>query len=221
MVSETQPQGEASPSPAQRRTMQYSYNSVQTTEPVVALTFDDGPHATNTPKLLDLLKSKGVKATFFVVGQNVQEYPDIARRIVAEGHEIANHSWSHVAYTRISEASARSQTQRTQEAIKKATGVDAANFRPPYGAITAGQKKWLYEDYQLRTIIWSVDPFDWKRPGSSVVAQRLISGAHPGAILLVHDIHAPTIAAMPRTLDGLLERGYRFVTVSELLAMDQ
>lgn len=213
------PKVEASPSPTPHGPRN-TYTQIHTTEKVVALTFDDGPHATNTLRLLKLLKERGVKATFFLVGENVEEYPDIVRQIAADGHELANHSWSHPSYLKLSSQAAHSQTERTQAAIEKIVGYRPKMFRPPYGATNATIKAWTEADFGMKTILWSVDPLDWKRPGPSVVAQRIISGAGPGGIILAHDIHEPTIDAMPKAIDSLLAAGYRFATVSELIALE-
>jgi peptidoglycan/xylan/chitin deacetylase (PgdA/CDA1 family) len=94
-------------------------------------------------------------------------------------------------------------------------------LRPPYGAITARQKEWIEKQFGLSVIIWSVDPFDWKRPGASVIEQRILAGARPGAIILSHDIHKQTVDAMPATLDALAAKGFKFVTVSQLIAMNK
>lgn len=199
---------------------QNSYSRVPISEPYIAMTFDDGPHPSNTPRLLDILKQRNIKATFFVVGTNVRAYPQIMRRMVAEGHEIANHTNSHAYLTKISSDAIRRELSVTHQAIVSATGIAPRVMRPPYGAITADQKAWIKSEFGYPSIMWSVDPEDWKRPGVSVVTSRLVSGASPGGILLAHDIHAPTIDAMPSTLDQLLAKGYRFVTVSQLIAME-
>lgn len=206
--------------PAARPT-RHTYNSCNVDGPYVAMTFDDGPHAQLTPKLLDILKARGIKATFYVVGQNVQQYPDIARRIVAEGHEIANHTWNHPSLPKLGAEGVRKQIESTNAAIVAATGVKPTNMRPPYGATNAALNKRLDEQYGLKVILWSVDPLDWKYRNSKRVATQIIQGAHPGAIILAHDIHATTVNAMPEALDALLAKGYKFVTVSELIAMDR
>lgn len=190
-------------------------------QPYIALTFDDGPHPQNTPRLLDILKARNAKATFFVVGTNARRYPDILRRIVAEGHEIGNHSNNHPALSKLSDEGVRKELQSCHDAVLSATGVPPKSMRPPYGAITAAQKAWVKREFGYSSILWSVDPLDWKRPGSSVVASRLVAGASPGGILLCHDIHAGTIDAIPQVLDQLLAKGYRFVTVTQLLAMEK
>jgi peptidoglycan/xylan/chitin deacetylase (PgdA/CDA1 family) len=198
-----------------------TYSSAAVDEPYIAMTFDDGPHGTLTPELLDVLRQRGVKATFFVVGQLVQEYPQIMQRMAAEGHEIANHSWSHPRFTGLSDSAVRSQLARTATAIQGTTGMQPVLMRPPYGALTQRQRRWIHDEFGYKTIMWSVDPLDWKKPGPSVVTQRIVSGAAPGAIILAHDIHPQTVRAMPETLDQLRARGFKFVTVSELLAMER
>ncbi len=196
------------------------YSSVSTSQRFVALTFDDGPHAVHTPRLLDILREKQVVATFYVLGDKVQSYPGITRRIVAEGHELGNHTWSHPLLTKLNDASVRSELQRTRQVIKQVAGVEVATFRPPYGGLNERQGQWIRREFGYPTIMWSVDPRDWKDRNAAVVTQRLLDGAHPGGILLAHDIHATTIAAMPATIDGLKRRGYRLVTVSQLLALE-
>jgi len=185
----------------------------------VAITFDDGPHPQNTPRLLDMLRARNVKATFYVIGRSVDLHPGVVRRTVAEGHEIGNHSHTHRLMTQLSDSEVRSEMQRCEDAIGKAAGVRPRTMRPPYGGLQQRQRELVHAEFGYPTILWSVDPLDWKRPGPSVVAQRMISGASPGGILLAHDLHSQTVDAMPATLDGLLRRGYKFVTVSQLIAM--
>jgi peptidoglycan/xylan/chitin deacetylase (PgdA/CDA1 family) len=160
-----------------------------------------------------------MKATFFVVGENAAEYPEILKRAAREGHEIANHSWSHPNFGKMGDEAVRRELQRTDDAIKRAIGTRPTLLRPPYGSITARQKNWIYETFGYRIIIWDVDPLDWKRPGPSVVANRIVSEARAGSIILAHDIHPATIEAMPAAFDQLAAKGFKFVTVSELLAM--
>lgn len=191
--------------------------AVRTPSPVVAMTFDDGPHPKNTPRLLDMLRERKIKATFYVIGNRVKSWPQIARRIADEGHEVGNHSWSHPDLSRYSNANVLKEIDNTTMAIWNATGRPPVTFRPPYGAFTRRQRTWLNSQRNLPTILWSVDPVDWRRPGANVVAQRILQHSHKGAIILSHDIHRGTIDAMPRTLDGLTGRGLRFVTVSQIL----
>lgn len=212
-------QGTPSPAAPKAGSPQITFNSVYVDGPYIAMTFDDGPNATLTPKLLDLLAARKIKATFFVVGQNAKEYPAILARAAKEGHEIANHSWSHPNLAKMSDESVRRELQKTDDAIKDAIGERPTLMRPPYGSITARQKTWIHDTFGYRIIIWDVDPLDWKRPGPSVVTSRIVHGAGPGSIILAHDIHPPTIEAMPATFEQLQAKGFKFVTVSELLAM--
>ena len=167
-----------------------------------------------------MLKERGIKVTFFVVGKNVAEYPDIARRMASEGHEIANHSWSHPALTQLGAEGVRKQIENTNEEVFKTTGKRPVLMRPPYGSTNPSLNKRFNEAYRLKVVLWSVDPLDWKYRNSNRVFNSIVQNAHPGAIILAHDIHATTVAAMPETLDTLLGKGYKFVTVSELISME-
>jgi peptidoglycan/xylan/chitin deacetylase (PgdA/CDA1 family) len=198
-----------------------SYSQVNITQPIVAMTFDDGPHPTLTPKLLDLLKERNIKATFFVVGKNAKTYPNIIRRIIAEGHEIGNHTYSHLSLTGLSDEQIRKELQQSEDAVFAAANYRPQLIRPPYGAINTRVKQFMFSDFGYTTILWSVDPQDWRRPGSAVVTSRLLAGARPGAIMLSHDIHPGTIAAMPAFFDQMLAKGYQFVTVSQLLNLEK
>lgn len=191
--------------------------AVNTSSPVVAMTFDDGPHPTLTPLLLDILKARDLRATFYLIGRRVVTWPDIVKRIADEGHEIGNHSWSHPNLAGHSNTSVLSQIDRTSDAIFKVTGRPPVTFRPPYGAFTQRQRVMLHNQRKLPTILWSVDPQDWRRPGSSVIASRILSHSRPGAIILTHDIQHGTVRAMPRTLDGLTERGIKLGTMSQMM----
>ena len=198
-----------------------TYSSAHVDGPYIAMTFDDGPSPETTPRLLDILKQRNIKVTFFMIGQNAERNPDLVRRILAEGHEIGNHSWTHPQLSKLSDDRVTQEITKTQEAIKNASGFTPTTLRPPYGAITPRQRAWIESQFGLNIILWSVDPFDWKRPGPSVITQRILSGARPGAIILSHDIHKQTVDAMPATLDALLAKGFKFVTVSQLLAMNR
>ena len=196
-----------------------TFSLVHTEGPYIAMTFDDGPSATLTPKLLDLLAARHIKVTFFVIGENVAEHPEIVARAAREGHEIGNHSWSHPNFAKMSQESVRSQLQRTDDAIKNATGKRPTLMRPPYGSLTEREKRWIHDEFGYQIILWEVDPYDWKRPGPAVVRNRILKETRPGSIVLSHDIHLGTIEAMPSTLDALEAKGFKFVTVSELIGM--
>ena len=196
-----------------------TFSFVHVDGPYIAMTFDDGPSATLTPKLLDILAAHQIKATFFVIGENVAEHPEIVARAAREGHEIGNHSWSHPNFGKMSDDGVRSQLQRTDDAIKSAIGARPTLLRPPYGSITAREKRWINDQFGYQIILWDVDPYDWKRPGPSVVRNRILKETRPGSIVLSHDIHPGTIEAMPSTFDALAAKGFKFVTVSELIRM--
>jgi len=210
------------PAPEKRGTPEESsitFNLVHVDGPYIAMTFDDGPSAMLTPKLLDLLAAHHIKATFFVIGENVAEHPEIVARAAREGHEIGNHSWSHPNLGKMSDESVRRQLRQTDDAIKNATGKRPTLMRPPYGSITTREKHWIHDEFGYQIILWDVDPYDWKRPGPAVVRNRILKETRPGSIVLSHDIHPGTIEAMPSTFDALEAKGFKFVTVSELIRM--
>ena len=202
-------------------TKRSSYNSCNVDGPYIALTFDDGPHPTLTPKLLDILKEKGVKATFFVLGECVAANPAVLQRAAAEGHEIGNHSWDHKALTKGGGSGVDSEINQTNAAIENAIGKKPVLVRPPYGATNAAITKRLNEEFGLKVVMWGVDPFDWRVRNSAHVKAEILKSTKAGSIILSHDIHPTTIDAMAETIDALKEKGFKFVTVSELIAMDR
>ena len=196
-----------------------TFSRVPVSGKYIAITFDDGPHPQNTPRLLDILAQRNVKATFYVIGRSVDLYPATLLRTVAEGHEIGNHSHTHRLLSKLSDSEVRQEMQLCQDAIGRAAGVRPRTMRPPYGGLLQRQRELVHAEFGYPTILWSVDPLDWKRPGPSVVTSRILSGTSAGAIVLAHDLHFQTVDAMPATIDGLLQRGFQFVTVSQLIAM--
>lgn len=213
-----------SPSPTKPKTApepepKTTVSSVHVDGPYIALTFDDGPNQKLTPRLLDLLAENHIHVTFFVVGENAAEYPEILQRAVREGHDIGNHTWSHPNLAKMSDENVRSQIKRTEEAITNAIGSRPTLFRPPYGSVTAHQKRFIHDELGYEIILWEVDPLDWKNPGPNVVTSRILKETRPGSIVLAHDIHAQTIQAMPATLTELEAKGFKFVTVSQLLKL--
>ncbi|MFI7635772.1 polysaccharide deacetylase family protein [Nonomuraea sp. NPDC049400] len=181
----------------------------------VALTFDDGP-GEHTAPLLDLLHKRDVRATFFVIGQMVAADKDgrLTRRIVEEGHEIGNHSWSHPALAALSREEIERQLKRTDDLVEKLTGVRMRVMRPPYGSTDDRVVAELHRE-GLAQILWNVDTLDWLNRVPALVAKRA-GAAKPGSIVLLHDIHRSTVEAVPAMLDTLEKKGYTFVTVSEL-----
>lgn len=201
------------------RTSGVSFSRVSVPGNYIAMTFDDGPHPKNTTRLLDMLRARNIKATFYVIGQSVNLYPAVVRRTVAEGHEIGNHSNTHRLLSKLGDSDVRADLARCRDAVVNAAGVKPATLRPPYGGLLQRQREWIHDEFGYPTILWSVDPLDWKRPGAGVISSRILAGASAGGIVLAHDLHSQTVDAMPATLDGLLRRGFKFVTVSQLLAM--
>lgn len=187
--------------------------SMQGAGPCVALTFDDGPHDVLTPKLLDILKDRGVKATFFVVGYRVKAWPQVVQRAHREGHEIGNHSWNHPALTSLGSSEVQRQISRTDAAIVTATGKAPRVLRVPYGSISQ-----RVASLDSRPFIgWDVDTLDWLYRNIERITTVSVSGARGGSIVLLHDIHPRTVAAVPGIIEGLRGRGFRFVTVSKLI----
>lgn len=179
-----------------------------------ALTFDDGP-VPGTAELLDVLEARGVRATFFLVGEKAAEYPELVRREHLAGHELGNHSYTHADLGAASQERVLSELRRTQDVIRGATGVTPVLLRPPYGSMS----KTLTREARklgLSQVLWSVDPQDWSERDTGSVEERVVEGTRPGAVVLMHDIHGSTVDAVPAIIDRLRDDGYVFVTVSEL-----
>lgn len=182
----------------------------------VALTFDDGPHKELTPKLLDILSAESVPATFFVLGQSAEAHGEILKQMQTGGHEIANHSWGHPAFTKISQDRVRQELSKTSRVIEALTGSAPMLMRPPYGALNHKVRDTIRAE-GLEIVLWDVDPQDWKKPGPEEITRRVLESAKDGNIILLHDIHPGTVAAVPSIIRGLRNKGFEFVTTSELL----
>ena len=180
---------------------------------VVALTFDDGPNPATTNQALDTLSKYGIKATFFVLGKNVSGNEEILKRMKADGHVIGNHSWSHPVLSKLSLDEAKKQITDTEDALTKVLGSSSKLMRPPYGAITDDIRNSL----DLNFIMWDVDSLDWKSKNEAAILTEIQRQARNGSIILMHDIHAETVNALPKIIDYLKEQGYHFVTVPEML----
>jgi peptidoglycan N-acetylglucosamine deacetylase A, putative len=181
---------------------------------VIALTFDDGP-GPYTAHLLDILDKYGAKATFFLIGSKVSGQASVVRSIQARGHQLGNHSWSHPELPKLSVDQIAGEIDRTNEAIRQATGVKPSILRPPYGAINGVVLEQL-RARGMSSILWSVDTRDWADRNSQIVCSRAVAGARPGAIILMHDIHQASVNAVPCILSSLNHRGYSFVTIHRL-----
>ena len=187
----------------------------------VALTFDDGPHASLTPQALDILKRHGAKGTFFMLGQNAARNKSIVARAAAEGHELGVHTWTHIKMNSTARAKVDSEISRTQNVLADASGVVPRVMRPPYGATNKALIDKMYNTYGMATVLWDVDTLDWRKPGVSKVINTAVNQAKPGSIILVHDIHASTLSALEGIVTGLQARGFQLVTVSELLQISK
>jgi peptidoglycan-N-acetylglucosamine deacetylase len=196
------------------------YSEVEVEEPLVALTFDDGPDPDNTPRLLEILRERNVRASFYLIGELVSRYPEVAQSTLEAGHEIGNHTWSHRFLTLLSTRRIDDELLRTHEAIEGAIGSAPVALRPPFGATTPALTRWVDHRFGYPTINWSVDASDWDRPDPGTIRDRFLSATEPGSIVLAHDPVTSTVDAMPETIDRLTERGFRFVTVSELIAAE-
>lgn len=179
----------------------------------VALTFDDGPNPLYTGKLLDGLKERGVKATFFVLGAEVELYPELVRRASEEGHLIGVHSYKHVNLRQLDDAEAMDQVDRTNTAIYDATGQYASYIRPPYGC----WKEDLDYESQMIEVLWDIDPRDWATESSDIVVQRVLDDVEENSIILLHDASDSSVQAAFAIIDALQKEGYTFVTVDEMV----
>lgn len=181
--------------------------------PKIALTFDDGPSAAWTPALLDGLKERGVKATFFLIGENADKNPEIVKRMAEEGHLIGNHTYHHVELTKVSENEARLELADTSAAIVRITGKEPEYMRPPFGA---WQRK-LEQEIQMLPVLWTIDPLDWTTENQDEIVNKVVTEAEENDIILLHDCYKSSIEAGLRIVDILQEEGFMFVTVDELL----
>ena len=187
----------------------------------IALTFDDGPWGKSTTQILSILKKNNVKATFFVVGRQVQQYPQLVKQAVAEGHAIGNHSWSH-QYHRFSPVEASREIDRTAELVYKLTGVKTSLFRPPGGILNNGLVSYA-QAKKYAVIMWSADTLDWRYHNSQTVLDRALKESKSGGIVLMHDgggDRSKTAQALSKLIAQLRQQGYKFVTVPELLEME-
>ena len=194
--------------------------SVPTNEKVIALTFDDGPWPETTEKVLAALKQENVKATFYMVGQPLQSFPELGKKVLADGHAIANHTLHHW-YKQMSPLVAQREIEDTQKIIREILNVETAYFRPPGGVLTNGLVAYAQKQGQSVNM-WSVDSNDShpKRPSPEAMLKTILAQATPGGIVLMHDgggSHNNTALAVPQIITKLREQGYRFVTMPELL----
>ena len=179
----------------------------------IALTFDDGPHPSGTPVLLDGLAERNVKVTFFVIGENAVKYPKLLTREAEEGHIIGNHTYSHVDLTNMSQETAECELEKTNAAIEAVTGKETEYMRPPYGA----WKKEMEENTGMIAVLWNVDPLDWNTDNETEIVNKVVTETEENDIILLHDCYLSSAKAALRIIDIMQAKGYEFVTVDELL----
>ena len=187
--------------------------------PEIALTFDDGPSPYYTPQILAILQQYNVKATFFCIGRQVARYPDLVRQEYNDGNLIGNHTWSHPNLALLSSSEILTQINLTADAIQQATGVRPTLFRPPYGVVNTRVLAKV-NLLGLTTIIWNDEARDWSMPGTGVIISRILNLAGDGAIILLHDgggDRSQTIAALPTIIQTLRLRGFKFVTLQQMV----
>lgn len=184
---------------------------------LVALTFDDGPHPEVTPKILEHLDRYNAKATFFMLGNRIQYYPEIAKDVLARGHEIGNHTWSHPILPKLTNEQVMSEFNTTEQVLVNATGQESTVFRPPYGSTNDTINTMIPRE----VVIWSIDTLDWKHRNANTLLANVQQQMHNHAIILMHDIHHSTADGVAMVLDHLSKEGYEFVTVSEILKYQQ
>lgn len=189
---------------------------------VIALSFDDGPHPTYTVQILDILKEYDIKATFFVLGIHAEKYPEIIKRQVAEGHEIGNHSYSHIDMRKATKKQIKEEFEKTQEIIYSISNIKPKLFRPPYGNYNNDVIEVVSSD-EIQIVLWTFyqDSKDWSNPGVDTIVNTTLSKVQNGDIILLHDYvykkESHTVEALKIIIPSLIEKGYKFVTISELL----
>lgn len=193
----------------------YGYTKLNPNKPMIALTFDDGPHEVVTVRILDQLRKNNVNATFFMLGERAAAYPKIVKRMYEDGNEVANHSYNHTSFTRLNSEGIKSQLQMTDKAILTACGVVPRLIRPPYGA----QSEAVRNAVDRPLVMWSVDPRDWSSKNKDSIVNHVLNHAKDGDIILMHDLYPSTAEASEVIIPALKERGFQLVTVSEMIRM--
>lgn len=191
--------------------LQLVEQSVQ--HPRAALTFDDGPDSRHTSLLLDGLKERGIKASFFLLGEKIEQYPELVRRMQEEGHLVGNHTYHHVQLDKLNEAKAREEILKTNNLIYETTGVYPQYMRPPFGA----WKKNLELCVEMIPVFWTIDTLDWKVQNTEKIVRTVQEQIEDGAIILMHDEYDTSVEAALKVADGLKEQGYELVTVDQLI----
>lgn len=191
----------------------YAAEQYQNVEKKIALTFDDGPHPYYTEQLLDGLEQRGVRATFFVTGENASLHPAVIERMAKEGHLIGNHTYSHIQLKQDNREEFKQELISTNEIISGITGENVCFVRPPYGIWDKGLEKEL----SMIPVLWTIDPLDWCSDNAACIADKVICKAKENDIILLHDYYRSSVEAALTVIDALQQQGYVFVTVEEIL----
>ena len=197
------------------------YRSVPTEKKQIALTFDDGPHPTLTPRILGILAKYGIPATFFMVGQNVINYPETAQEVIHAGHEVGNHTFSHPHIANLSEKAIFDEIGKCEDALEELCEYRPHLLRTPQGALTPSLERCLLDDDYI-LVLWSLDTRDWENKSTAHVVRTVLDRVQPGDIILMHDFighNSKTPEALEKIIPILLSEGYEFVTVSALLGV--
>ena len=184
----------------------------------VCLTFDDGPNPTYTPRILQILKEKKVRATFFLIGQHAQQHPDLVKKIYESGHELGDHTFSHVELPKVPSDKIKQELETTRSIVESAAGAKIFLFRPPWG-IFDGRSLAEIAMRKFDAVLWSVDSRDWSRPGIAQIKANVLEKVGNGSIILFHDDHDQIVQALPEIILKLQEQGYQFITISEMMAL--
>ncbi|MBS7008969.1 polysaccharide deacetylase family protein [Anaerostipes sp.] len=191
----------------------YVPRKIDKTKKLIAFSFDDGPARDNTDRIVKALEKNDARATFFMLGQNANLYPELVKEVMDSGNEVAGHSWNHPQLTKIGASGVQQQMSKMNSAISKVTGSDVGLLRPPYGAINDMVKA----NIDAPLLLWSIDTLDWKTLNTNSTVNAILKQAKDGDIVLMHDIHKPTVAAVEKVLPQLKAKGFEVCTVSELL----
>lgn len=197
------------------------YRSVPTGDKRIALTFDDGPHPTLTPRILEILDRYGIKATFFMVGENVINYPETAREVIKRGHEVGNHTFTHPHIAGLNEDAIMDEIGKCEDALEELCEYRPHLLRTPQGALTPSLEKCLQDDDYI-LVLWSLDTRDWEKKSTASVVRAVLDRVQAGDIILMHDFighNSKTPDALEKIIPQLLSQGYEFVTVSALLGI--
>lgn len=179
----------------------------------IALTFDDGPHPIYTPELLEGLKERGVVATFFVTGANASLYPELIEQMQNEGHMVGNHTYHHVQLSRVGEQAFLQELAETNYVLEEILGEEIEYVRPPFGEWT----KSIEQEINMFPVLWDIDPLDWCTGNAQKIVNKVLDQAEDNQIILMHDEYATSVEAALQIIDTLVEEGYEFVTVEEIL----